>query len=336
MKILLNKSYEDIISLENLFAAWEEFVPGKRSKKDVQEFAAHLADNIVQLHNDLANFTYRHGGYKQFSITDPKPRQIHKARVRDRVLHHAIYRQLYPFFDRTFIADSFSCRVNKGTHQAMNRFQTFASRVSTNYTRTCWVLKCDIKKFFASVNHQVLLNILSNYIPDKDIVWLVSNVVKSFPADPEKGLPLGNLTSQLFCNVYMNEFDQFVKHKLRVKYYVRYADDFVLLSANKEWLSGQIPKISQFLNTKLKLSLLPDKLYIKTFASGVDFLGWVHFPTHRVIRTSTKKRMMRRIQDHPTNQTLQSYLGLLQHGNAFQQSQEIINWAGLWQSESCH
>ncbi len=329
MKTIFDKNYEDIISLENLFAAWQEFSSGKLKKRDIQQFSLKLADSIIQLHDDLANRVYAHGGYKKFSISDPKPRQIHKAKVRDRVLHHAIYRQIYPFFDRTFIADSFSCRVNKGTHRAMDRFQVMANRVSRNHARTCWVLKCDIRKFFASVNHEVLLAILESHIPDKDIMGLLTNVIKSFPDDSEKGLPLGNLTSQLFCNVYMNEFDQFIKHKLHVKHYVRYADDFVFLSEDRRWLEQQIPKISEFLNSRLKLTLHPNKLYIKSFASGVDFLGWAHFPTHRVVRTTTKKRMMRRIAEHPTNETLQSYLGLLNHGNAYRLKQEVLNSYGL-------
>ena len=140
-------------------------------------------DNIVELHTDLVKHTYRHGGYESFYITDPKRRHIHKASVRDRLLHHAVYRILYPFFDRTFIADSFSCRNEKGTHKAINRFKAFAYKVSNNYTATCWVLKCDIKKFFASIDHVILLNILGEYIPDKYIMWLLGNIIESFETE---------------------------------------------------------------------------------------------------------------------------------------------------------
>ncbi|HCY18108.1 TPA: hypothetical protein DHT42_02855 [Candidatus Nomurabacteria bacterium] len=136
-------------------------------------------------------------------------------------------------------------------------------------------------------------------------------------------MPLGNLTSQLLVNVYMNEFDQFVKHKLRVKYYIRYADDFVVLSDSKNYLENLLPKINDFLNESLKLSLHPDKVFIKTIASGVDFLGWVHFPKHRVLRTTTKRRMLKKLKDNPKNETLQSYLGLLKHGNAYKLSKII-------------
>lgn len=319
-----------MISLENLFAAWKEFVRGKRGKSDIQQFSLRLTDNLVQLNSELANFTYQHGGYHAFNISDPKPRHIHKASVRDRVLHHAIYRKLYPFFDRTFIADSFSCRVNKGVHKALNRFREFGRIVSKNHTRTAWALKLDIKKFFASIDHEILLDILISYIPEVNIIWLLERVIGSFSALSGKGLPLGNLTSQLFCNVYMNELDQFVKHRLKAKYYIRYADDFVLFSENREWLITQLPLISNFLEKRLKLSLHPGKIILKTLASGVDFLGWVHFPYHRILRPATKRRAFRRIRDHATNETLQSYLGLLHHGNTFRLNKQLLNWYGLW------
>ncbi len=329
MKAQLLQNYSDITSLDNLFAAWQEFICGKRARKDVQNYELHLADNIVQLQSSLAKFNYTHGRYEAFNISDPKSRSIHKATVKDRLLHHAVYRQLYPFFDQVFVADSFSCREGKGVHKALDRFKLFVGQVSKNNTRTAWVLKCDIKKFFASINHEVLLDILNSNIPDQNIVWLLKEVISSFSSRPGVGLPLGNLTSQLFCNVYMNELDQFIKHKLRAKHYIRYADDFVLMSDDKQWLISQIVEIGGFLKWNLKLQLHPNKLYIKTYASGVDFLGWTHFPTHRVIRTTSKKRMFRRIDEHPTEPTFQSYLGLLSHGDTYQLSQEVINLHGL-------
>lgn len=235
-------------------------------------------DNILALHRDLCNGTYRHGSYQEFNINDPKPRIIHKAMVRDRLLHHAVYRVLYPFFDDTFIADSFSCRIDKGTHRAMARFKTFGNIVSKNNTKTCWILKCDIKKFFASIDQDILLKILSERIADKRSAHLLQEIISSFNSGRESiGLPLGNLTSQLFSNVYLNEFDQFVKHTLKVRYYIRYADDFVILSPDKKYLENIIPAIAEFLQNTLKLTLHPDKIFIKTLYSGVDFLGWVNF-----------------------------------------------------------
>lgn len=328
MKSVFQHKYNEIISLDNILLAWQEFLLGKFNKQDVQEFSLHLMDNILSLHQDLKNYTYQHGTYEDFYVNDPKRRHINKATVRDRLLHHAVYRQLYPFFDKTFISDSFSCRKDKGTHKALNRFKAMIYTVSKNHTHTCWVLKCDIRKFFDSINHQILLNILSQHINDQDIINLLNNIIESYNSEIYgKGtdLPLGNLTSQLFANVYLNTFDQWIKHNLKFKHYVRYADDFVFLSTDKKYLESLIPKIQQFLSTQLKLTLHPDKLFIKTLASGVDFLGWVHFSNHRVLRGVTRKRAFNRIKVHSTNETLQSYLGMLKHGNGHKIREELLN-----------
>ncbi|MEI7720252.1 MAG: reverse transcriptase/maturase family protein [bacterium] len=273
--------------------------------------------NLLLLHQDLQNKTYTHSSYHHFKISDPKPRDIHKASVRDRLVHHAIYRRFYPFFNTRFIADVYSCRVSKGIHLAMKRFRDFAHKESHNHTRTVWVLKCDIRKFFASIDQQILLKIIGRYVSDEDILRLVEEVIGSFHrTQTGVGLPLGNLTSQLFANVYMNEFDQFVKHKLKAKYYIRYADDFVILSRDREWLESLLHCISDFLRDELRLALHPNKVSIETIASGVDFLGWVHFRDHRVLRTSTKHRMLKRVQGlEEDSPTVQSYLGMLKHGN---------------------
>lgn len=332
-------TYEEIVSLENLLEAWKDFLNGKRSKKDVQKFSLHLMDNIFSLHNDLVNHTYSHGGYQAFKINDPKPREIHKATVRDRLLHHAIYRILYPFFDKTFIADSYSCRLEKGTHRAINKFRSYFHKVSKNNMKTCWVLKCDIKKFFANIDHEILIAMLKESVPDENIIWLSGKVIRSFTSpqpSPKRrggfaniGLPLGNLTSQLFVNIYMNKFDQFVKHKLKARYYIRYADDFVILSENRKWLEKQIYIFRHFLDTELKLKLHPDKISIETVSSGVDFLGMVIFSNHRILRTKTKRRMIKNISkkreslrrklisQESFDQSVQSYLGMLKHCNGY-------------------
>jgi len=360
IKIQLTDTYEEIIGIENLLEAWREFERGKKNKKDVQEFSLYLMDNILSLHGELLYHTYKHGGYQAFKINDPKPRDIHKASVRDRLLHHAIYRKLYPFFDRTFIVDSYSCRNNKGTHKAIDKFKKYPSIVSQNNTRTCWILKCDIRKFFASIDHQILLNILMEYIPDKNIVKLLENIIGSFnilkpspaiawhwraglPNPPlgkgrgieGVGLPLGNLTSQLFVNIYMNKFDQAVKHKIKFKHYIRYADDFVFLSENRRQLENLISTIETYLKKELKLEMHPDKVYIKTLNSGSDFLGMVNFHHHRILRTKTKRRMFGKmknkkrelendlISEESFNQSRQSYLGMLTHCDGYRISQKI-------------
>lgn len=313
--------------MQNLFLAWGEFVVGKKSKIDVLEFKHNLADNIISLHEDLANRTYLHGGYEAFKISDPKPRDIHKASVRDRLLHHAIYRVLYPFFDRRFITDSYSCRLGKGTHKAVKRFNQMARSESRNNHRTCWILKCDIRKFFASIDHDVLARILGEYISDENIMRLLGNVIESFSSGNDTGrigLPLGNLTSQLFANIYLNELDQWVKKDLRVKNYIRYADDFVILSSDRRYLENIIPQIADFLELRLKLRLHDKKVFIQTYASGVDFLGWVNFPDHRILRKATKRRMFVRINKKPQEESLRSYLGLLKHGNTKKIKSELL------------
>ncbi len=281
--------------------------------------------NVISLHEDLAAKSYRHASYEAFKINDPKPRDIHKASVRDRLLHHTLYRKLYPFFDRTFITDSYSCRMRKGSHRAIRRFRAFGYKVSKNRTKTAWVLKCDIRKFFASIDQQTLFHILEGYIPDPDIMGLLYEISGSFYSTKFGiGLPLGNLTSQLLVNIYMNEFDQFAKHRLKTKYYIRYADDFAILLPDKASVEALISQISGFLKERLKLSLHPDKVFIKTFASGVDFLGWVHFPDHRVLRTTTRKRMMNGVlRNKEKSQSVQSYLGLINHGNSYKLAEKI-------------
>jgi len=211
-------SFEEIVSIENLCEAWQEFIRGKRNRKDVQEFALRLGDELSVLHADLINGGYSHGNYQYFKINDPKPRDIHKATVRDRLLHHAIHRKLYPFFAARFIFDSFSCQTGKGLHRALGRFEALTRKPSRNNSRTCWILKCDIRKFFSSIDHGILCDILRDSITDHRLLDLLKDVIESFETNPGKGIPLGNLTSQLFANVYLDKLDQFVKYDLRIKY----------------------------------------------------------------------------------------------------------------------
>ncbi len=285
----------------------------------------HFMDNVLNLHAELTEKTYRHGPYHPFKINDPKPRDIHKANVRDRLVHHAICRILYPYFDKQFIHDSYSCRIGKGTHRAMDRLRYFVRKASKNHTRTAWVLKCDIRKFFANIDHEILKNILRWRIKDGDILWLLEQVIDSFHVEGKAniGLPLGNVTSQLLVNIYMNDLDQFLKRQVKTRFYIRYSDDFVILHEDKRYLIGLIPIISEFLQTQLHLELHPKKVSIETLASGVDFLGWVHFPNHRIPRTATKNRMLKHLRKNKSPQTLASYLGSLSHGNTFELAQSI-------------
>ena len=300
--------FEKIISPENLFSAWKEFKRGKTKKSDVLQFEYNLEDNIFSLYDELKTKTYQHSNYTSFFIRDPKLRKIHKATVKDRVLHRAIFRILYPIFDRQFIFDSYSCRNEKGTHKAVSRFRKFALKISQNNVKTVWILKCDVRKFFDSINQEILMNLISRKIKDCGAVWLLREIIKSFPL----GIPLGNITSQLFSNIYLNEFDQFIKHRINIKYYIRYCDDFAIMSDSKSYLIELLFQIRNFLKDDLKLLLHSGKIKIERYHQGIDFLGYVCFPFHKILRTATKHRMFTKIN----KKNFTSYNGMLSHCRA--------------------
>lgn len=328
--------FEKIISLENLLPAWREFGRGKRSKADVQNFEMFLEDNILALHQELKGQSWRPSPYKAFYISDPKLRHIHKACVRDRVVHQAVFRLLYPIFDQSFIFDSYSCRLEKGTHKAVRRLETFCRRLSKNYRLPVFALKCDIKKFFDSIDHKVLRRLIFKEVKDEKLADLINLIIGSFSASPGKGLPLGNVTSQLFANIYMNEFDQFVKHGLKARHYIRYTDDFLFLSSNKNYLKSLLPDIENFFDCDLGLKLHPEKIILRKLSQGIDFLGYVVLPRHIVLRIKTKRRIFRKLsqkkqllgQGLPLGQnyyqSLQSYLGALSHCNGHGVKQKLI------------
>ena len=186
MKII-NNIFFRIASLENLFSAWKKFVKDKQKKTDVQRFEFKLEQNLFQLHRELMSKRYQHGPYTDFYIRDPKVRHIHKALVRDRVLHHAVFQVLNPFYESTFIPNSFSCRIGKGTHKGVLALETMARKVSRNYTRPCFALKCDVRKFFDSVDHGVLLTILGRKVIDPNTMWLLRGIVGSYSSVPGGG-----------------------------------------------------------------------------------------------------------------------------------------------------
>ena len=288
--------FEDSIALKNLLAAWREFVKGKRKRADVLAFAADVEEALFRLHDELKQGTYRHGGYETFLVRDPKLRRIHKASVRDRLLHHAIHRVLYPHFDTRFIFDSYSSRKGKGAHAALKRFRDFAWRLSQNRTRVVWVLKADIRRFFDSVRHSELRALLEKNLPrDRKLHALLGEVIQSFNTLSGTGIPLGNLTSQLFSNVYLHPLDQFVKRELGVQHYIRYADDMIFLSADKDALEKTFSRVRDFLRDTLALELHPAKTELRKWQSGVDVLGFISYPSKTIMRPKTRKRMLRRL-----------------------------------------
>lgn len=319
--------YEDIITIEELFQAWDEFKRGKRNKKDVQKFERYLEDNLFNLHSEVKKKTYRHGNYDDFYVTDPKRRHIHKSTVRDRVLHHLLYKYLYELFDKHFIYDSYSCRKGKGTHKAVKKLENLARIVSLNYSSKCWSLKCDIKKFFASVDHNILKKLIARKVKDGDIKWIINNVIDSFRSESgdSKGIPLGNLTSQIFSNIYLNELDQFAKHKFKLRYYLRYADDFIILSSKKDDLFPCIDTLRQFLSENLKLELHPKKIIIRKLSWGIDFCGYIILPHYILPRVKTKRRILKKVMHGVNYQALQSYIGYFAYAYSYKIRQKLKN-----------
>jgi RNA-directed DNA polymerase len=317
--------FHKIVSVPNLFTAWNEFSRGKKKKKDIAVFDLRLEDNIFKLHQELITKKYMHDVYDAFFICDPKRRHIHKASVRDRVLHQAIFQVLYPIFDKHFIYDSYSSRNIKGTHAGFERMATACRKVSGNWKKSAYALKCDVRKFFDSIDHTILRELLIKKITDSGTVWLIDLIFKSFEKQNGKGLPLGNVTSQLFANVYMNEFDQFAKHILKATYYFRYCDDFIIVHEDKMVLEQSISAISIFLKDTLSLDLHPHKVEIRKVKQGIDFLGYISLPHTTVVRTKTGKRIMRKLMrskklfnkkelEMSTFQAqITSYIGVLSH-----------------------
>lgn len=321
-----------------MFQAWEEFLKGKRAKVDVGVYERNLEDNIFDLHRELSEKTYRHGNYQEFYVRDPKVRHIHKACVKDRVVHHLTSKVLEEIFDPTFYPHSYSCRKGKGTHRAVQAFVKMSRKASKNNTSKLLILKCDIKKFFASVDHEVLIKLLKKRILDDDFINLLTEIITSFKSpDQNSGMPIGNLTSQLFANIYMDPLDQFIKHALKVKHYIRYADDFVIMADNHKYLKEILSQTESFLESELKLTLHPNKIHIVDYYMGVDFLGYVVFPKYILPRTKTKRRIFRKMAEtsqkikdgilppEALEQALQSYLGHLLHCDGYKLSQEIKN-----------
>lgn len=337
----MGKIYNKIIRFKNILDAWHEFKKDKKTKLDVLEFEYNLEENLLTIQRSLINQSYQHQGYKKFYIKDPKMRLIHKATVADRLIHHLVSTYLEEIFEGEFITHSYSSRKNKGTHRAVLTLQEMATRIS-NQGKICWVLKLDIKQFFASVNHNILITILSKKTADEDFINLLIKIIQSFP---NKGIPIGNLTSQYFANIYLNELDQFITKQIRITYYIRYADDFIILSDDRQYLLNLIPKIEQFLKSRLDLTLHPQKISLRKFKSGIDFLGYIVFPSHVLPRTKTKRRLIKKIlqkinqykndeiTEEKLKETINSYLGYLSHANTYQFRKKLLEMIS-WESKN--
>ncbi|MEA3329960.1 MAG: reverse transcriptase domain-containing protein [Nanoarchaeota archaeon] len=293
----MNSLYEKLCSFENLVTAFKKAKIGKTKKRYVKRFKKDFRENILRLKEELINKTYKPHPLKTFILRDPKTRKINKSIFKDRVVHHALINVIRYLFESSFIYDSHANQIGKGNFKAIKRFDKFKRKVSRNNTRRCFVLKADIKHYFEEINHDILMNILKRKIEDKNILWLIKLIIHNniMGGKKIKGMPLGNLTSQFFANVYLNELDQFVKHKLQAKYYIRYVDDFVILHNSKDQLKKWKKKIDIFLKEKLDLELHPNKSQILKLEKGIKFLGFRIFNHHKLLRKSNMKHFERKL-----------------------------------------
>ncbi len=230
--------YPKVYAMKNLILAWKEARKGKTKKKYLIEFERDLANNLKLLHYELKHQYYKPKPLITFILRDPKTRKISKSDFRDRIIHHALVRIIEPIFDKRFIYDSCANRKGKGSLFALKRFELFKRKVTNNLKKEAYCFKADIKHYFQGIDHEILLNIIRRKIKDEKVIWLIERILDNNVSDnpPGKGMPLGNLTSQFFANVYLDELDWFVKHKLKAKHYIRYVDDFVLLNSDREQL----------------------------------------------------------------------------------------------------
>ncbi len=307
--------YQELSSWDNLLLAYRKASKGKRGLPSAAAFEYRLEDNLLELGQELRDRTYRPGRYVSFYIHDPKRRLISAAPFRDRVVHHALCNLIEPLFERSFIADSYANRVGKGTHAALDRAQEFARRYR-------YVLPCDLRQYFPSIDHAILRDILARKIDDADALWLVERILESgigvlseeytlvyFPGDDPstgsgqglfavnrpRGLPIGNLTSQFWANCYLNPFDHFVKRELRCGGYVRYVDDFLLFADDKRtllrWRAALIERLAQ-----LRVTLHENSAQPRPVTEGIPFLGFIVFPTHRRLKRRKGVAFQRRFK----------------------------------------
>ncbi len=300
--------FEKLCSIENLKTAFNKAKKGKSKKWYVKEFEADLYNELAKLKLELETRAYKPKPLKRFIIRDPKTRVIHASAFRDRVVHHAICNIIEPIFEKVFIYDTFANRKDKGTHLGLKRFDEFKRKVSRNGELlknakdgnmiVSYALKADIKHYFDTVDLEILMKIIGKKIKEDKTLQLIKTILDNHDFSVKgKGMPLGNLTSQFFANVYLSELDYYVKHNLRAKYYMRYVDDFIILHRSKEKLLLYKWLINNFLKQRLKLELHPDKSKIIPLHNGVNFLGFREFYCYKLPRKSNLRKFERRLNN---------------------------------------
>lgn len=326
--------FEQIASFETLCEAWEMARRGKRYRSETMRFGRDLEPNLIELQESLLHKTYRTGPYRHFNVYEPKKREVAALPMKDRVVHHALMKVIEPIFEARFIHDSYACRVGKGTHSGATRAQQFLRKVKREGGAVC-AFKADVSKYFPSICHDVLKRLLRRHIACPDTLWLLDQIIDS-TADGEelmpRGVPIGNLTSQLFANIYLHELDAFVKYELREPYYMRYMDDFVVVASDKARLHEVRRDVEDFLWANLGLRLNgKTQVFPVSGDRGrpLDFLGYRILPTHRKLRRDSVKRMRRKLKRyarlyregkmpwHRINASVMSWLGHAKHADTY-------------------
>lgn len=286
----------------NLTLAWRNARKNKTLHEDIAEFEKDTMKNLISLHYELKNKTYKPKPLITFVLRDPKTRVISKSNFRDRIVHHALILTTGRYFEKQFIYDSCANQIGKGNLFALKRFDYFASKVTNNFTTNAFCLKADIRHYFEEVNHEVLLSMVRRRILDNDILWLIKQILNNNPINSkidnssDCGMPLGNYTSQFFANVYLHDLDYFVKNILKIRYYIRYVDDFVILHHSAKQLVGWRIQINNFLKSKLKLELHSQKSRIISLSRGVDFVGFKSYYHYKLLRKRNIKSIRRKIE----------------------------------------
>lgn len=338
--------WTQIVDFNNLLLAARQAQRGKRFRENVLAFNYNLESELLTLQRELQNKTYQPGAYRTFEIVEPKRRLISAAPYRDRVVHHALCQIIAPIFERTFISDSYANRTGFGTHRALRRFTEFAR--SSKY-----VLQCDIRKYFPSIDHEILKTLIRRKIKCHETLWLIDKIIDASneqepvhdyfagdtlrtPFERRRGLPIGNLTSQFFANIYLNNFDHFAKEELHTKKYVRYVDDFALFSDDKDFLAAARPAIENKL-AGLRLMIHSIKSQLFETRRGANFMGFRIFPDRIRVRSENlrrSRRRLRRMQDAYADanveqtkirQSMQSWIAHLAHGDTWHLRERIFN-----------
>lgn len=324
------------LTFEKFLSAHYRARKHKTYKNEVINFELNLENNLINLINQLKNHTYRLGRYYTFKVYEPKEREIKALPYRDRIVHQWYVEEfIKPYILPRFINTTYACITDRGTHKAVDEVQSQMRIFKRNFG-DFWILKCDIKKFFYSINPFVLYDIMKKYIKDEDLLYLTRLLIFNIPLSPDQvGIPIGNYTSQFFANIYLNELDQYAKRTLKLKYYCRYMDDFIVLLKTKQDCIVVKRKLEDFLHENLKLEL-NDKSRYYPYKMGVNFCGYRIFTTHRLLRLSSKKKIKSNVKNwnylYKHNkldmtyamQSLNSWLGHSSHSNSYKLEQKIL------------